>query len=86
MKAINRGNGSSWKRIAHLAGAFTVAAFLFCTSSGFAGNSTNTLWLSLSGVSNGWLTLTLNGTQPGSNYTLLSQPTLTASNWIPPGW
>jgi hypothetical protein len=27
------------------------------------------------------LTLTLNGTQPGSNYTILSQAALTASNW-----
>ena len=43
--------------------------------------STNTLWLSLSGVSNGWGTLTLNGTLPGSNYTLLSESTLIASNW-----
>jgi hypothetical protein len=81
MKAIHRGNGPSWNRIINWANTFIVAAFLFYTSSGFAGNSTNTLWLSLSGVSNGWLTLTLNGTQPGSNYTLLSQATLTASNW-----
>ena len=81
MKATTGGNGSSRKRITNLAGTFTIAAFLFFTTSGFAGNSTNTLWLSLSGVSNGWLTLTLNGTQPGSNYTLLSQTTLTASNW-----
>ena len=45
----------------------------------------NTLWLSLSGASNGWVNLILNGTQPGSNYTLLSQPTLTASNWSAAG-
>jgi hypothetical protein len=81
MKAIHRGNGPSWNRIINWVNTFIVAAFLFCTNSGFAGNSTNTLWLSLSGASNGWLTLTLNGTQPGSNYTLLSQTTLTASNW-----
>ena len=81
MKAIHRGNGPSWKRIINWVSTFIVAAFLFYTSSGFAGNSTNTLWLSLSGVSNGWLTLTLNGTQPGSNYTILSQAALTASNW-----
>ena len=85
MKAIHRGNGSSWKHIANLAGTFTVAAFLFCTSSGFAGNSTNTLWLSLSGVSNGWVTLTLNGTQPGSNYNLLFKQTLADSSWITAG-
>jgi hypothetical protein len=85
MKAINRGNGSSWKFIVHLARAFMVAGFLFCASNGFAGNSTNTLWLSLSGVSNGWLTLTLNGTQPGSNYTLLFKQTLADSSWITAG-
>jgi hypothetical protein len=85
MKAIHRGNGPSWNRIINWVNTFVVAAFLFYTSSGFAGNNTNTLWLSLSGVSNGWLTLTLNGTQPGSNYTLLSQTTLTASNWSDAG-
>jgi len=54
---------------------------MFIHAPGTANASTNTLWLSLSDVSNGWLTLTLNGTQPGSNYTLLSQATLTASTW-----
>jgi hypothetical protein len=85
MKAIHRGNGPSWNRIINWATTFIVAAFLFYQTSGLAGNGTNTVWLSLSGVSNGWLTLTLNGTQPGSNYTLLSQTTLTATNWSAAG-
>ena len=81
MKAIHRGNGSSWKRITNLAGTFTVAAFLFSTSSGFAGNSTNTLWLSVASVSNGWVNLILHGTTPGTNYVLLSKQTLAAPSW-----
>jgi hypothetical protein len=85
MKAINRGNGSSGKRIIHLAGALIVAGFLFCAGSGFAGNSTNTLWLSVASVSNGWVNLILNGTMSGSNYTLLSKQALTDSSWNPVG-
>ena len=43
--------------------------------------STNTLWLSVASVSNGWVNLILNGTVSGSNYTLLSKQFLTNLNW-----
>ncbi len=89
MKAINRGNGSSCERIIHLARAFIVAGFLFCAGSGLAqllplgGNSypSNTLWLSVAGVSNEWVNLILHGTTPGTNYVLLSKQALTDPSW-----
>jgi hypothetical protein len=89
MKVINRGNGSSCDRIIHLARAFIVAGFLFCASGGLAqllplgGNSypSNTLWLSVAGVSNEWVNLTLHGTTPGTNYVLLSKQALTDPSW-----
>jgi hypothetical protein len=41
----------------------------------------NTLWLSVASVSNGWVNLILNGTTPGTNYILLSKQTLAAPSW-----
>ena len=64
-------------------------AFYFCTGSGLAqllplgGNSypSNTLWLSVAGVSNEWVNLILHGTTPGTNYVLLSKQALTDPSW-----
>ena len=41
----------------------------------------NTLWLSVASVSNGWVNLILHGTTPGTNYVLLSKQTLAAPSW-----
>ena len=41
----------------------------------------NTLWLSVASMSNGWVNLILHGTTPGTNYVLLSKQTLADLNW-----
>jgi hypothetical protein len=53
--------------------------FLHAQGTGSSGG--NSLWLSVAGVSNGWVNLILNGTTPGTNYVLLSKQTLTAPSW-----
>jgi hypothetical protein len=69
---------NSFGRLAVLAAAFSIGANFTLPASSYP---SNTLWLSVASVSNGWVNLILNGTTPGTNYVLLSKQTLAAPSW-----
>ena len=69
---------NSFGRLAVLAAAFFLGANFTLLASSYP---SNTLWLSVASVSNGWVNLILNGTTPGTNYILLSKQTLAAPSW-----
>ena len=55
---------NSFGRLAVLAAAFSIGANFTLPASSYP---SNTLWLSVASVSNGWVNLILNGTTPGTN-------------------
>jgi Alpha/beta hydrolase of unknown function (DUF900) len=69
---------NSFGGLAVLAAAFFLGANFTLLASSYP---SNTLWLSVASVSNGWVNLILNGTTPGTNYVLLSKQTLAAPSW-----
>ena len=62
-----------------------VGVSMFIHAPAAANASTNSLWLSVAGVSNGWVNLILNGTVSGSNYVLLSKQVLADPGWTTAG-